>query len=134
MDIGLPQNNSVSQNNSMNLDLLGESSSNQQNDINSIMNQMFSLNLGMGQPSVMNANEAPSQQIYQQPAYQTMQLPLYQQNSQVPSYQSGIYQQQMNQQTLNQEFLMSPVMSQPVAQQQNYQNISLNLNESPKKE
>jgi hypothetical protein len=63
-----------------------------------------------------------------------MQLPLYNQNPQMPSYQSGMYQPQMNQSGLSNEFLMSPVQPQPVAQQQIYQNISLNLNESPKKE
>lgn len=135
MDIGpVPSNNDVSQNNSMNLDLLGGSSANQQNDINTIMSQMLSMNLGLGQPSSVISNGAPSQPIYQQPAYQTMQLPLYNQNPQLPSYQSGIYQPQMNQQGLGQEFLMGPVQPEPVAQQPIYQNISLNLNESPKKE
>lgn len=98
MDIGSVQNtNGISQNNSMNLDLLGGSSSNQQTDLNTIMSQMLSMNLGMSQPSPIISSEAPSQPIYQQPAYQTMQLPIYNQNPQLPIYQSGIYQPQMNQ-------------------------------------
>jgi hypothetical protein len=52
MDITQSQNIAeVSQNNGMNLDLLGGSSSNQQSDLNTIMSQMLSMNLGLGQPS-----------------------------------------------------------------------------------
>ncbi len=135
MDISPVQNNNnASQNNSMNLDLLGGSPTNQQNDINSIMSQMLSMNLGLVQPSPVISNEAPSKPIYQQPAYETMQLPLYNHNPQIPTYQSGIYQPQMNQQGFGQEFLMAPVHSQPVAQQPIYQNITLKSNDSSNKE
>jgi hypothetical protein len=52
MDIMPAQNaTEASQNNSMNLDLLGGSSANQQNDLNTIMSQMLSMNLGLSQPS-----------------------------------------------------------------------------------
>jgi hypothetical protein len=136
MDIGPIQNTStISQqnNNTMNLDFLG--GSNPQNETSMLVNQMFSLNLGLGQPSSTNPLEAPSQRIYQQPIYQTMELPLYQQGQQMPIYQTGVYQPSLNQPSLNQEFLMDPqVISQPVAQQPIYQNFSLKLNEQPKPE
>lgn len=91
MDISPVQDTSVvSQQNSFSLDLLGGGGSNPQNDTNILVNQMFSLNLGLGQQSSGNSNplDMLSQHFNQQPVYQSSQG-LYQ-----PEYSQGIYQQQ----------------------------------------